>query len=294
MPRSRHSDYSDDSADYGQPITIVKTNVENVDRHNYHHRGRRRPLDVDNQGIFLGVPEPRRRGASMSAAQGPVNIVIGERSPSRERRRPRTRRDSSSGSSRHSQRHEHHRHYSRSSSRERELRRRLRELELDKERDDVKDKILRDMAREEARKKQILREAKIREREEEEERERIIKEAERERDEKKRRKKEENERVVEEWKLEQAKKKEKEKQEAEEYRKKFEDDFKKTMLARGYDMKSIEAMLEKKDDKNHTGSALVPLDLNRPTYIKINRKYIHPDTLDAFNLPWEFDRVCLP
>jgi hypothetical protein len=33
------------------------------------------------------------------------------------------------------------------------------------------------------------------------------------------------------------------------------------------------------------------LDVNRPTYVKINRKYLSPDTLDAYNLPWEWDLV---
>jgi hypothetical protein len=33
------------------------------------------------------------------------------------------------------------------------------------------------------------------------------------------------------------------------------------------------------------------LDVNRPTYIKINREYLSPETLDAYNLPWEWDLV---
>jgi hypothetical protein len=33
------------------------------------------------------------------------------------------------------------------------------------------------------------------------------------------------------------------------------------------------------------------LDVNRPTYIKVYRKYLSPDTLDAYNLPWEWDSV---
>ena len=33
------------------------------------------------------------------------------------------------------------------------------------------------------------------------------------------------------------------------------------------------------------------IDLSRPTYIKVNRKYLLPDTLDAYQLPWEWDKV---
>jgi hypothetical protein len=33
------------------------------------------------------------------------------------------------------------------------------------------------------------------------------------------------------------------------------------------------------------------LDANRPTYIKVHRKYLSPDTLDAYNLPWKWDSV---
>jgi hypothetical protein len=33
------------------------------------------------------------------------------------------------------------------------------------------------------------------------------------------------------------------------------------------------------------------LDVKRPTYIKVCRKYLSPDTLDAYNLPWEWDSV---
>jgi hypothetical protein len=36
------------------------------------------------------------------------------------------------------------------------------------------------------------------------------------------------------------------------------------------------------------------IDLSRPTYIKVNRKYLLPDTLDHYHLPWEWDKACLP
>ena len=33
------------------------------------------------------------------------------------------------------------------------------------------------------------------------------------------------------------------------------------------------------------------VNLSRPTYIKVHRKYLSPDTLDAYQLPWEWDHV---
>lgn len=32
-------------------------------------------------------------------------------------------------------------------------------------------------------------------------------------------------------------------------------------------------------------------DLQMPTFIKVHRKYLNPDTLDAYDLPWEWDMV---
>lgn len=33
------------------------------------------------------------------------------------------------------------------------------------------------------------------------------------------------------------------------------------------------------------------IDLNRPTWIKVRREYLSPDTLDLYELPWEWDEV---
>lgn len=35
-------------------------------------------------------------------------------------------------------------------------------------------------------------------------------------------------------------------------------------------------------------------NLSLPTTVKVNRKYLLPDTLDHYNLPWEWDRVRFP
>lgn len=35
-------------------------------------------------------------------------------------------------------------------------------------------------------------------------------------------------------------------------------------------------------------------DLSGPTYVRAHRKHLSPDTLDAYNLPWEWDKVSAP
>jgi len=39
------------------------------------------------------------------------------------------------------------------------------------------------------------------------------------------------------------------------------------------------------------GHGLKKTILTQPTYIKVHRKHLSPDTLDAYNLPWEWDDV---
>lgn len=56
----------------------------------------------------------------------------------------------------------------------------------------------------------------------------------------------------------------------------------------GYSSEYIEEVLHKKKAERET----LAIDLHRPTYIKVNRKYLHPDTLDHYGLPWEWDSVC--
>ena len=52
-----------------------------------------------------------------------------------------------------------------------------------------------------------------------------------------------------------------------------------------------------KKDKNH-GHANNPAPhvhgSLRPTYIKVNKKYLDPDTLEVYELPWEWDEVSFP
>ncbi|EXJ84696.1 hypothetical protein A1O3_05366 [Capronia epimyces CBS 606.96] len=78
-------------------------------------------------------------------------------------------------------------------------------------------------------------------------------------------------------------KKEKEKKKAEE--EEFERKVKEKFMKAGYSSEYIEEVLHKKKAEQAT----LAIDLQRPTYIKVNRKYLHPDTLDAYGLPWEWD-----
>jgi hypothetical protein len=56
----------------------------------------------------------------------------------------------------------------------------------------------------------------------------------------------------------------------------------------GYSPEYVEEVLHKKKAERAT----LAIDLQRPTFIKVNRKYLHPDTLDHYGLPWEWDAVC--
>ena len=49
---------------------------------------------------------------------------------------------------------------------------------------------------------------------------------------------------------------------------------------------------EKRADAH--GAQITPLDLTRPTYIKVHRKYMSPETLDEYKLPWEWLKVGPP
>lgn len=107
-------------------------------------------------------------------------------------------------------------------------------------------------------------------------------------------KKEEDEfkvKAIEEYNKKQAEeevKKEKAKEEADE---EFKKRVKKTFGQAGYDEDSIEKILKKGEKgKGHGhGKEIKIKDLTRPTYIKVHRKHVSPETLDEYNLPWEWD-----
>ena len=116
--------------------------------------------------------------------------------------------------------------------------------------------------------------------------------------EKERRKEEEEKERKEKW-IEQWNHEEEEKRRKEAEKKKAEDEaFRertlKTFRDAGYSEESVTEMLKraerKKDGKKEKhpdkGSEMALL---RPTYIKVHRKYLSTETLDTFELPWEWD-----
>lgn len=123
---------------------------------------------------------------------------------------------------------------------------------------------------------------------------------------KKRKEEEFKKQVLAEAEREKYEKELKEKKRKEEEDKIFKARLKDMYLAQGYSEESIEIMIkdaeEKKKNKGHhspKGTDIVKItteqtkvmDLSRPTYIKVNRKYLSPETLDAYGLPWEWDDV---
>lgn len=130
--------------------------------------------------------------------------------------------------------------------------------------------------------------------EEEEQRQRyeqelIIKAAEKEKE--KQKEEEMKKAAVEEYNQKQAEKAAKEKKEKEEADKAFQERLRATFAAAGYSEQSIERILQKEKQSSGGGGGQQLMALTRPTYIKVNRKHLSPDTLDAYNLPWEWDEV---
>ncbi|KAI4258242.1 MAG: hypothetical protein LQ352_001295 [Teloschistes flavicans] len=148
-------------------------------------------------------------------------------------------------------------------------------------------------ARERAKQEMIIAEAKkaAKKKEEEELKKRLVAEAEREKYEKEmkeREKKEDEDRV-------------------------FTARLTDMYIAQGYSEESIKIMIQDAENKKRHGSHgshsphsplavgghydntivkiedhMKVVDLNRPTYIKVHRKHLSPETLDAYSLPWEW------
>lgn len=81
----------------------------------------------------------------------------------------------------------------------------------------------------------------------------------------------------------------KKKQKEEEEEKAFNERMRLTLIKAGYSEDSIEKTLKGKEEKKHKDKKI--MDLTRPTYIKVHRKHLSPDTLDLYDLPWEWDDV---
>ena len=83
----------------------------------------------------------------------------------------------------------------------------------------------------------------------------------------------------------------KRKKKKEEEDKAFQQRMRETLAKAGYSEESIEKTLNGKGDNGDKGQGKKIMDLTRPTYIKVHRKHLSPDTLDLYELPWEWDDV---
>lgn len=112
-------------------------------------------------------------------------------------------------------------------------------------------------------------------------------------EEKKRKEEQMKEAAIKEYNTKQLEKAAKEKKAKEDADKEFRERVKTTFGKAGYSDETIERILENKDSGNgHEGQKKI-MDLKRPTYIKVHRKHLSPDTLDEYDLPWEVDDVRL-
>lgn len=97
--------------------------------------------------------------------------------------------------------------------------------------------------------------------------------------------------AIEEYNTKKLEKELEEKKEKDEADKAFNERVRATFGAAGYDDASIEKVLKKEGKSKHGHGDKKIMDLTRPTYIKVNRKHLSPETLDMYDLPWEWDAV---
>lgn len=83
----------------------------------------------------------------------------------------------------------------------------------------------------------------------------------------------------------------KKKKKKEDEDKAFQERMRETLTKAGYSEESIEKTLKGKGEK---GEKKKIMDLTRPTYIKVHCRHLSPDTLDLYELPWEWDDVSIP
>ncbi|MCJ1468738.1 hypothetical protein MMC07_007368 [Pseudocyphellaria aurata] len=253
------------------------------------HRGRlasdhRQPVYVEANGYLYpahgaqGLGQGVHRSASISGGErrSPTIIITNNQREEHSPVRPRPRsahyaeyEDDEWEDRRHRSRGRHHRHQSRSQSPpppdpppDPAIAAQLRRLH------DLEEK---------------EREEEQRKRFEEEEALRRLKEVE-----KKKKEEEMKKAAIEEYNAKELEKAVKARKEKEENEKEFRERVKATFGKAGYSDESIERILENKGKEGHKEPKKI-MDLSRPTYIKVHRKHLSPDTLDAYELPWDID-----
>ncbi|KAK5224799.1 hypothetical protein LTR72_004580 [Exophiala xenobiotica] len=280
MPRTYYSDSEDEYV-----LMPVRSHAGGSE-----YRGRRRPARVidrvqpeevviNNHLVVPGGARPRASSTGGGPAHTTINIAASDRGGhSRSRSRHRGGYESRSSSSDYRSRSRHRRPESKVY--EDDLAYSLRkELDLARERRN-EDKSRGDRDLERTRWRLEEEEKKLKR---QKEREAILLEAKLEEERKKKAEKELRERILKDEEERQKKEKEKKKAEEDEFERKVKEKF----MNAGYSPEYVEEILHKK--KQERASSALAIDLHRPTFIKVNRKYLHPDTLDYYGLPWEWD-----
>ncbi|MCJ1360424.1 MAG: hypothetical protein MMC33_010429 [Icmadophila ericetorum] len=99
--------------------------------------------------------------------------------------------------------------------------------------------------------------------------------------------------AIADWEKKEKERKEKEAREKEEADKEYDERMRKTLLRNGYSYDQIEKIMRKGEKGKGEGSkGKEPgnmLSLGRPTHIKVARRHLDPETLDLYQLPWEWD-----
>jgi hypothetical protein len=100
-------------------------------------------------------------------------------------------------------------------------------------------------------------------------------------------------RAVEKWQREQDAKKAKEKKEKEEVDKKVEEELRARLMKAGnLSPRQIDDLIHNSkkddhDDRRHINELRIAV--SRPTYIKVHKKHLLPETLEVYGLPWTYD-----
>ncbi len=129
------------------------------------------------------------------------------------------------------------------------------------------------------------------------EEEKILKQARK--DKKKKQEEELKKAWLEEQKVKELEEKEKAKKKKMEEDEKFRKRALETFGKAGYDEEYVGKIIkkaekkEKKEGHEHSGhkGGKKMLDLARPTHIRVNRKYLEPETLELYDVPWDWDLV---
>lgn len=270
----------------GVPVVLPQRPARNRPRHASEHHTRQQYYVDEGNGYLLPSPGLSgggvHRSSSMAGHRRPASIIINnsqyeDYSPERRSRR-RSYHDDAYGSDSWDERphsHERHRPHSRGggrrhasrtpSPRDPELERRLEKLadfERREEEEALRQKIEEEKNLEEARKAKQKKEEKA------------LKKL-----------------AVEEYNAKKLEDELKAKKKKEEEDQAFRERVRTTFGAAGYSEESIEKILQKGEKgSKHEGQKQI-MDLRRPTYIKVQRKHLSPETLDVYELPWEWDPV---